>query len=305
MRKALITGAAGFIGSNLAAYLAETGEWYVDHNDNLSNGHLEFIDHLPGDKLVCDFADRLVLDRVRAQTYDVVFHMAAVPRVAYSVENPVETTEENLSKSVKLLEACKGNVQRFVFSSSSSVYGNTDTMPTPPWHEKHPRSPYALQKSCMEEFIKMFVDLYDMDAVSLRYFNVFGPHAYGDSPYATAVSAWCDAVKHGKPLRSDGDGEQSRDLCYVDNVVQANARAATRDTRFAGDCYNVGCGDRTTNNQILAYFRNRFPGITVTNAPERPGDVKHTCADIRNDFGYEPQVKFWEGLERTIDWWQI
>lgn len=308
MRKALITGGLGFIGSNLANHLAETGEWYFDIVDNMSNGHLEFVKHLPGDKLICDFADDMVLDRVRAQAYDVIFHMAAVPRVGYSVENPAKTTDDNLNKSVALLEACRGNVDRFVFSSSSSVYGNTDVLPTPPWQEKKPRSPYALQKSCVEEFIKMFCELYEMDAISLRYFNVYGKNAFGDSPYATAVSAWCDAIKHDKPLRSDGDGEQSRDLCYVDNVVQANVLATKYTGRFNGDCYNVGCGDQTSNNHILAYFRNRFPGIKVVNAPERKGDVHATCADIRatqRDLGYEPIVKFWEGLERTCDWWKI
>ena len=147
-----------------------------------------------------------------------------------------------------------------------------------------------------------------MDAVCLRYFNVFGPHAYGDSPYATAVAAWCDAVRHGKPLRSDGDGEQSRDLCYVDNVVDANVLAANNKNPFRGEAFNIGCGDRTTNNEILAYFKRRFPHVDVIHAPERPGDVKHTQADITDaveKLGYEPKVKFWEGLEMTLDWWKL
>jgi UDP-glucose 4-epimerase len=307
-KRALVTGAAGFIGSNLSRTLYESGEWYVDMVDNMSNGHLKFLDGIGGVKMLCDFTDELALSSVRSGKYDAVFHLAAVPRVAYSVENPAETTNENLNKTVKLLEACKGNVGRFIFSSSSSVVGDTQVLPTPTDHPKNPQSPYAMQKSMCEDFISLFCNLYSMDALCLRYFNVFGPHAYGDSPYSTAVAAWCDAIKHGKPMRSDGDGEQSRDMCYVGNVVSANMLAANSEQPFRGERYNVGCGDRVTNNEILEYFRKRFPNASVVNAPERAGDVKHTQADIsetKDVLGYEPTVRFWEGLEKTIGWWQL
>ena len=157
----------------------------------------------------------------------------------------------------------------------------------------------------------MCYDLYGLDVVCLRYFNVFGPGQYGDSPYSTAVSAWCHAIKNGLECRSDGDGSQSRDMCYVDNVVSANILAATLDNKygpFMGRCYNIACGDRTTNKAVLDYLKSKFSGLKVREAPWRAGDVMHTQADIdraRAELGYEPIVKIWDGLERTLKWWGI
>jgi UDP-N-acetylglucosamine 4-epimerase len=136
---------------------------------------------------------------------------------------------------------------------------------------------------------------------------VFGPNQYGDSPYSTAVSAWCHAVKHQLTCRSDGDGTQSRDLCYVDNVVQANILAIFYENKFKGQCYNVGCGDNTSNAEILQFFIDNY-GARVERAPWRKGDVMHTQADIteiQRDLGYQPSVRFWEGLERTVEWWEL
>ena len=304
--KALVTGGAGFIGSNLAKRLFDDG-WSVDIVDDLSNGHTEFLKGIGGIKFYHDFASDIILERIKDGFYDVVFHQAAVPRVSYSVEHPFETTDTNINKTVKLMEACIGNVKRFVFASSSSVYGGADVLPTSETEPKRPVSPYALQKSVIEEYGKLFHKLYGLETVCLRYFNVFGPNQYGDSPYSTAISAWCHAVKHGTTLRSDGDGEQSRDLCYVDNVVDANVIVATAEREFAGDCFNVACGDRTSNNEILEFFKEKYKDIEIFHAPERAGDVKHTQADVSalEELGYEPKVKFWDGLERTIEWWNI
>jgi len=255
-----------------------------------------------------DFSHPVVLEMIASGVYDVIFHQAAVPRVLYSVENPKETTDVNILKSTALLEACKDTSTRFVFASSSSVYGGADQLPTPESTPKNPKSPYAWQKSSFEDLIGIFCDLYGTDIVCLRYFNVFGPGQLGDSAYSTAVAAWCNAVKTGQPLRSDGDGEQTRDLCYIDNVVSANILVAKAEKKFKGECYNIACGDQTSNNEILQYFKDKFKNVTVNHAPERLGDVKHTRADIskaRSDFGYEPNVHFWEGLERTIEWWNI
>jgi len=147
-----------------------------------------------------------------------------------------------------------------------------------------------------------------LDIVCLRYFNVFGPGQYGDSPYSTAVSSWCHRTKDMKPLRSDGDGTQSRDLCYVDNVVHANILAASSDRVFGGRCYNIACGDRTTNNEILEYFKSKFSHTVIQHAEWRSGDVMHTKADItraREELGYEPLVRFWDGIEKTIEWWEL
>ena len=307
-RHALVTGAAGFIGSNLSRRLLAEG-WKVTGVDDLSSGHLELVQGLKGLKLVInDFASEPIVQAINEGDFDVVFHVAAVPRVSYSVENPSDTTLNNVAKTVKLMEACRGKIDRFVFSSSSSVYGGADLMPTPVDYPRDPKSPYAWHKSSIEDLLRMFGNLYDFDSVCLRYFNVFGPNQYGDSPYSTAISAWCHAIKHGTPLRKDGTGEQSRDMCYVDNVVDVNIRAANHEGTFRGEAFNVACGDRTSNNEILGAFEKRCGKLNVNNAPFRAGDIMHTQADISETervFGYKPLVRFWDGLEKTFDWWGI
>lgn len=307
--KALITGAAGFIGSNLVKRLDCEGIDF-DMVDDMSNGHLHFVEkYIKNHNFYrMDFADEIVLSKVSSNEYDVVFHQAAIPFVEYSVDNPYKTTNINLLGGIKLLEALRGTKTRLVFASSSSVYGNAKEMPTTEDCELNPVSPYALQKKHMEEYAKVFHDLFGLDSVCLRYFNVYGPGQYGGSAYSCAVSAWCDAVKHGKNLRSDGDGEQTRDLCFVENVVDANMLVAFSDKSFAGDQYNVATGESVSNNQILEKFKERFGDkINIVHAPERPGDVKHTKANIDKikELGYEPSVNFWDGLEKTFDWWGI
>lgn len=301
----LVTGAAGFIGSNLVARCLKEG-WAVDAVDDLSNGHREFLPESQA-LIEADFSSEQVLRNVRIGMYDVVFHLAAVPRVSYSVEHPLETNDVNVSKTLRLLDACRGNVRRLVFASSSSVYGGADVLPTPESHPRNPQSPYALQKSIIEDYLRMFNRLYGMESVCLRFFNVFGPNQLGDSPYATAVSAWLTAIKKGVPMRSDGTGEQSRDMCYVDNVTEACVLAAESFSRLRGDAFNVACGDRVTNNEILASMLKRYPGAVVVNAPVRAGDVLHTQASVEKAgtfLGYRPIVRFWEGLDRTCDWYE-
>jgi len=298
----LVTGAAGFIGSHIVDKFV-AGGWDVVGVDDLTSGSLENVNHGIKELMVNNFAAKHVLKRIWRKEFDIVCHHAALPRVLFSVEYPAVTNEVNVDNTVKLLEACRGNVNRFIFASSSSVYGNTDILPTPTTQTKQPCSPYALQKSIVEDYCALFSDLYGLDTVCLRYFNVFGPRAKGAGAYSTAVAAWLDAIKANKELRSDGDGEQSRDLCYVDNVVQANWLAANSKRTFAGDCYNVACGDRITNNQILDYLLKKFPGVSIVHAPERQGDVKHTQADISttaSDLEYKNAVSFWDGLAQTI-----
>ena len=336
MKKALVTGGCGFIGSNLTKELVKQG-WQVDIVDNMSNGHLELLEGLkfktlPNASFIYhfmeqmkgkskrshetvlviqdDFAAPSLLDYIKTKAYDVIFHQAAVPRVSFSVEHPYETTVNNIAKTVALFDASKGNIKRIVNASSSSVYGGANTLPTKENNsEKNPKSPYAWQKSAIEDYSKICWDLYKLDIVNLRYFNVFGPGQYGNSPYATAVSAWCHAIKNNEECRSDGDGEQSRDMCYVDNVVLANILAANADEFFSGSSYNIACGDRTSNNQILDYLKEKFGDkVKIKHAPARTGDVKHTQADVElaaSAFGYKPLVKFWEGLDRTIEWWGL
>ena len=301
----LVTGGAGFIGSNLAKRCLDEG-WEVDIVDDMSNGHMEFVPH--GHPVITkDFAHPDVLHEIKQGRYDVVFHLAAVPRVSYSVEHPLETNHVNVSRTLALMDACRDNVKRFVFASSSSVYGGADVLPTHEGIRKNPKSPYALQKSMIEDYLVLYRDLYKLESVALRFFNVFGPNQLGDSPYATAVSAWMTAIKAGRPLRSDGDGTQSRDMCYVDNVVDACIRAGVRGSPLAAECINVACGDRTTNREILTELAKRYPTAMVTQAPWRPGDVMHTQADVSKAhhlLGYTPIVRFWEGLDRTIKWYE-
>ena len=179
MQSVLLTGGAGFIGSNLAKALVNLGV-NVDIVDNMSNGHIEFVPK-GCNLIVSDFSDDKVLQGVKSGKYDVVFHLAAIPRVSYSVEHPVETHETNVNATLKLMDACRGNINRFVFASSSSVYGGADVLPTPPSSPKNPKSPYALQKSIIEDYLNLYYSLYGMDSVSLRFFNVFGPNQLGDS----------------------------------------------------------------------------------------------------------------------------
>lgn len=331
--RALVTGGAGFIGSNLVHSLVKSG-WRVDVVDDLSNGHLEFLTSLrmrsvpvfvlqkfeeeyehtrDNDQVLffeADFEHPNILSRVERGYYDVVFHLAANPRVEYSVKHPAQTTDINVTRTISLLEAINKalNKPRFIFSSTCAVYGDAVEIPTTEHCERAPLSPYGLQKWMVEEFIKMSCILYGTDAVSLRYFNVYGPNQFGDSPYSTAVSAWCNRVKDGQPLRSDGDGEQTRDLVYVGDVVSANILAATRFEKFKGEVFNIGSGQRVSNNYILSLFKAKFPDVKVMNAPTRPGDVRDTQADNRLSaalLGWVPQISFQMGLQRTWEWWEL
>lgn len=305
-KKVLVTGAAGFIGSNLAKACIEKG-WLVDGVDDMSNGHTEFIPSGMNFFMTCDFSAVQVLAKVKSGVYDTVFHLAAVPMVSYSVEHPLKTHDINVTKTLELMDACKDRVKKFVFASSSSVYGLADKLPTTEDAEKSPKSPYALQKSIIEDYLKLYYDLYGLDSASLRFFNVFGPHQMGGSPYSTAISAWLTAIKRGQSMRSDGDGNQSRDLCYVDNVVDVCIRASEHPAPLKADVFNVACGDRTSNAEILQYLKKRYPDAASHDAPWRAGDVMHTQASIektKNVLGYKPLVDVWTGVDKTIEWYE-
>lgn len=303
--KALITGAAGFIGSNLYQRCLDEGfdVWGVD---NLCNGQLKFLPKkAPHALIIRDFSSDVVLGKIKNQEFDVVFHIAALPRVSYSIEHPIETNDVNVTKTLHLMDACRGNIKRFVFASSSSVYGGAEQLPTPETAPLNPQSPYAFQKLAIEQYLKLWSKHYGMDSACLRFFNVFGKHSLGGSPYSTAVSAWLTAIKNNKPMRSDGDGSQSRDLCHVDNVVDCLVRAAKHSENLSAEAFNVACGDRTTNKEILDYLMKRYPSAQKVDAPWRAGDVMHTQADItkaKNVLGYVPIVRVWDGVDRTIQW---
>ena len=332
-KRVLVTGGCGFIGSNLVHKLVESG-WLVDVVDDMSNGTLDNLDGLTF-KVVLgfmiqqyelgyennrkretvlviqdDFESKNVLRRVVEGKYDRVFHLAANPRVSYSVEHPAKTTDVNVTRTMSLIESINKapNKPRLIFSSTSAVYGETTELPTPETCSKNPQSPYGLQKLMVEEFLRMSHRLYGTDSVCLRYANVYGPRQLGNSPYSTAISAWCNRVADNESLRSDGDGEQTRDMVYVNDVVRANILAATREESFIGDVFNVGTGTYVSNNEILKMFREKFSNIRVTNAPLRTGDVRSTQLDVRKakrELDYTALTTLENGLQETWNCWKL
>lgn len=243
---------------------------------------------------------------------EYIFHFAALPRVSYSVEKPRETSEANIIGTIALLNAAKNHgVKRFIFSSSSSVYGGAKKLPTKESENyPDPKSPYATQKYADELFCKNFSELFGLETVCLRYFNVFGPGQYGDSAYSTVISAWLEGLyfPKKKKLFIEGDGNQSRDFCYVDNVVQANILAMQSKKKFNGETFNIAHGERTTLNEIKTLLE-KYTGkkIRPEKRPTRKGDVRHTHADIskaKKWFGYNPKIKFEDGLKKTVAWFQ-
>ena len=329
--KVLVTGGLGFIGSNLVKNLVKRG-YSVDVVDDMSNGNLDSLTGLnfrtvpvnfllkyeqekekedSKNPLVItgDFSHNYILGRIADKRYEFVFHLAALPRVEYSVENPIETSDINVMRSIKLLTACVKNAKKFIFSSSSAIYGNVeDNFPSKESGSFKPSSPYGLQKKVIEDYCSLFYELYGLESVCLRYFNVYGPGQLGNSPYATAVSAWIDKLINKSPLRSDGDGTQSRDLIYVDDVCEANILCAESSFKLKGNIYNVGTGTALSNNQILELLEKHCGRYQIVNAPERKGDVKHTLSDtskIEKDLGFKPKTKFEDGLIKTLEWWGI
>jgi len=303
--KTLVTGGAGFIGSHLAERLVKEGHQVVVVDD-LSNGRVEFVP-TGAVPLYSNYADPSVLRFIKQSQFDTVFHLAARPRVSYSVEHPAETNDENVGNTVKLLEACRGVVGRFVFTSSSSVYGGAQQLPTKESAPRDPKSPYALQKMIGEDYCVMFADLYDMDTACVRPFNVFGPRQLANGAYGTVVSSWLHAIKHDGELRSDGDGSQTRDMTHVDNVVDIFVRVAAHQGRLRGEAFNAGTGGSVSNKQILKHFASKHPEIQsrVKHADWRAGDVRATQADIsacQRVLGYKPLTDFWPGLEETRLW---
>jgi nucleoside-diphosphate-sugar epimerase len=330
-KKVLITGCCGFIAGHLLRNLVAAG-WDVDGVDDGSSGDLESIfdvgirpvpaellhiydAHKGNEKssrtlvINSDFTHEAVLKRIKSGIYDVVFHLAANPHVQQSVESPVETHETNVFKTVGLFDACRGNVDRVIFASSAAVYGDI-LVPAKEldFLNNAPRSPYGLQKLHCEEYAAMFNDLYNTDIVSLRLFNVFGPGQLGNSAYSNVIASWCNNIREGKSLRSDGSGNQTRDFCYIDNVIDAFRIVAEWDTPRRSSIYNVGCGVSISNNNILDFLQEKYPDLTVLNAPVREGDTKHSQANITRinyELNYNPQVHFYDGLEQTLKWWGI
>jgi len=310
--KVLITGGAGFIGSHLAQTLCQRGAAIVVL-DNLSSGSLANLAwRKPGDHLEFiqgDVADAAVVRRAIVGC-DWVFHQAALVSVPKSVEHPLESHRDNVMGTLEVLAAARdARVKRLVMASSSAIYGDH------PAEVKHetlppvPLSPYALQKYAAERYGQLFHALYGLETVALRYFNVFGPRQAADSPYSGVIAKFCNAFLAKERPRVFGDGRQTRDFVYVDNVVAANLAAAGQPAeRVAGRVFNVATGTSITLLDLITELQ-RLTGQTLEPRFEagRTGDVRFSRADIsaaRTGLGYEPRVPWQTGLERTLDFYR-
>ncbi len=305
--RTLVTGGAGFIGGHLVDALLERGAT-VRVLDNFSTGRRENIAHnlskidlIEGDIRDVETCARAVKD------VDVVFHQAALPSVARSVEEPIPTDETNVGGTLKLLDcARRAGVQRFVFAASSSAYGETEVLPKVETMSPMPLSPYAVSKLTGEAYLQVFARLYGMKTCALRYFNVFGPRQDPKSHYAAVVPKFCTALLAGESPLIFGDGGQTRDFTFIENVVSANLLAATRDV--SGQVVNVACGERISLLDLVRIL-NELAGtnIPATHADGRPGDIRHSLADIsaaKSLLGYEPTVSVRDGLARTLEFYR-
>jgi len=302
----LVTGAAGFIGSNSVEELVRRGE-SVRALDDLSTGYLHNIEAFQGkiEFLQGSVADEeLLAEAMRGVDY--VLHQAAIPSVPRSVEEPMRSHEANATGTLKVLIAARdAGVKRLVFASSSSVYGESPTMPKREDMPTQPLSPYAVNKLAGEEYCKVFHRVYGLPTVALRYFNVFGPRQDPTSAYAAAIAAFASAMLAGQRPTVYGDGHQTRDFTFVSNVVDANLLACKTDAAN-GQALNIACGERISLLDLIAEL-NFLLGTNLEPiiAPERKGDVRHSLADItpaREKLGYEPKVGLREGLKRTVEW---
>jgi len=306
---ALVTGGAGFIGSHIAAALMASGA-RVRVLDDLSTGHRENLEEIGGD---LDFiegsvADESLLNKV-LDGVEVVFHEAAIPSVPRSVEAPKQTHVASVDGTFSLLLAARDKrVRRVVYAASSSAYGDQPTLPKSEQMLPDPLSPYAVAKLVGEYYCQVFTRVYGLETVSLRYFNVFGPRQDPGSQYSGVVSRFISGLLSGEQPVIYGDGEQSRDFTYIDNVVAANLSAASSKDA-SGKVINVANGHRITLNELLSELKELTgkQDVTAEYRDPRVGDVRHSLADItlaKEFLGYESKVGLREGLQRTIDWWK-
>jgi UDP-glucose 4-epimerase len=303
----LVTGGAGFIGSNIASALLERGE-KVRVIDDLSTGKLENIDRLKGDFdfIEGDICEPAIVEKA-VHGVDYILHQAALPSVPRSIRDPLASNKVNVEGTLILLVAARdAKVKKLVMASSSSVYGNTPLLPKQEQMSPQPLSPYATSKLAAEKYAMNFHQLYGLPTIALRYFNVFGPHQDPNSHYAAVIPKFIKSMLVNEPLVVYGDGEQSRDFTFIENVVSANLLAC--HSKAAGLFMNAACGERYTLNALLKTLE-KVMGVSANQQyePERVGDVKHSHASIelaKKHIGYEPKVSFEEGLKKTVSWYR-
>ena len=286
MSRCLVTGHKGYIGSNLYRELKSLGHDVVG---------IDLREEIPKDILQYLKEDHEGCFHPYFTSFqpEYIFHLACIPRVAYSVENPVETMYNNvLTTSYVLNFARKNNVKRVIYSGSSSVVGNGDG----------PNSPYGLQKLISEKECKLYSDLYNLDTVTLRYFNVYSPCQTVDGPYATAIANWMDSIKNGKDPYITGDGEQRRDMAFLDDVVSANIFAMEHEGDFKGEHFDVGTGSNISLNEIKDIVLLHNPDVNFRYVEERNGDVMYTKADMKylNELGWSPKTSIQKGINRCF-----
>ena len=307
----LVTGGAGFIGSNLVETLLRAGH-DVRVLDDFSTGRRENLADASRwasagggryDLHEGDVRDEGTVRRA-VEGLDYVLHQAAMPSVPRSVRDPVGSNEVNVRGTLLLLQAAReAGVRRFVFASSSSIYGESEELPKRESMRRAPLSPYGLQKMTAEMYCGLFHGLYGLPTVSLRYFNIFGPRQDPGSEYSAVIPKFIEAIRQGKPPTIYGDGEQTRDFTYIDNAVQANLQACEAGEAAFGRTFNVGCGERISLNRLveqLYAFTGRSP--EARHGPPREGDIRHSLASIdaaRSALAYAPTVGIEEGLRRT------
>jgi nucleoside-diphosphate-sugar epimerase len=307
--KYLVTGAAGFIGSNISRRLLKNN-CEVRGFDNFSTGKRKNIEDLERkDSFEFIEGDLRNPDAIKeaVKNIDIVLHQAAVPSVQRSVENPVLVNDSNINGTLNLLIAAReAQVKKVVYASSSSIYGFNETLPKTEDMPAEPISPYALSKYAGERYCQIFSEIYNLPTICLRYFNVFGPYQDPASHYSAAIPRFINLMLDNKQPIIFGDGAQSRDFTYVENIVEANILAV--NSKITGKVINIACGERVSIKevvQILNAILNKE--IEPAYKKGRVGEVKHSLADIskaREEIGYEPKYKFTEGLRKTVEWFQ-
>ena len=319
----LVTGCAGFIGSNILETLLDQGQRVIGL-DNFSTGYRHNLDEvrdLVGPESWSRFTfiqgDIRDLDTCRraCEGVDAVLHQAAIGSVPRSIEDPLFVHENNLTGYLNMLVAARdAQVGRFVYAASSSTYGDAPELPKVEDRVGRPLSPYAVTKYADELYAEVFSSAYGFKPIGLRYFNIFGPRQDPEGAYAAVIPKWFASLVQGEPVCINGDGETSRDFCFVDNCVRANLLAASTTNEAAlGQVFNVAFGERTTLNQLFEYIRDRVAAVrpevqSVTPVYQgfRPGDVRHSLADIskaRRLLGFEPQYSVQEGLNKAAEWY--
>jgi nucleoside-diphosphate-sugar epimerase len=305
----VVTGGGGFIGSHIVENLVRQRNTVVKVIDDFSTGKRENVEAFKNDVEIieADIADTKNLAQF-LKGADYVIHQAAIPSVPKSILDPLKSHNANVNGTLNLLLACRdAGVKRVVYASSSSLYGDSPTLPKHEGMMPNPLSPYGAQKLFAEMYCQVFTKAYGLETVSLRYFNVFGPRQDSTSHYSGVLALFIPAILQGRRPTIYGDGLQSRDFTYVQNVVEANLLAC-KVPGVGGQVFNVACGDRITVNSMLHQI-NKIVGVDISPvyAEPRSGDIKHSQADItraREHLGYEPKVSFEEGLRATVEWYR-